>query len=63
MKTKLRTRATTPPKPLKTETIRLRVTPEDKQALTKFAESKGLDLSVWLRQLAFRESGILPEAK
>jgi len=34
-----------------------------KQALVEAAAREGLELSAWLRQLALRAAGILPEAK
>lgn len=50
-------------KPLKDDVVRMRISAEQKQALTKAAEREGLELSVWLRQLALRAAGILPEPK
>ena len=50
-------------KSLKNELIQIRVSADQKQALKDFAEREGLDLSSWLRRLAFREAGMLPQAK
>jgi len=50
-------------KPLKDEVVRMRVSAKDKKALTEAANRAGLDLSAWLRQLALREAGVLPEPK
>jgi hypothetical protein len=50
-------------KPLKDDVVRMRVSGEDKKALTEAANRVGLELSVWLRQLAFREAGLLPGSK
>jgi len=41
----------------------MRVSAEQKQALTKAAEREGLELSAWLRQVGLRVAGALPEAK
>jgi len=51
----------TPPraKPIKDEVIRMRISAEQKAALTAAAERDGLDLSVWLRQVALRAAGVL----
>jgi hypothetical protein len=51
------------PKALKDDVVRMRISAQQKQALTKAAEREGLELSVWLRQLALRAAGALPEAK
>jgi uncharacterized protein (DUF1778 family) len=50
-------------KPLKDDVVRMRVSGEQKQALTAAAEREGLELSAWLRQLALRAAGALPEPK
>lgn len=47
----------------KDEMVRMRVSLEQKQALEDKAQSEGLDLSAWLRQLALKAAGVLPEAK
>jgi len=49
-----------PAKALKDDVIRMRVTREQKRALTEAADRAGLELSAWLRQLALREAGALP---
>jgi uncharacterized protein (DUF1778 family) len=49
--------------PLKDEVVRMRVSAEQKEALTEAAKQEGLDLSVWLRQLALRAAHALPESK
>jgi uncharacterized protein (DUF1778 family) len=48
-------------KPLKGDVVRMRVTVEQKRALTSAAERSGLELSAWLRQLALRAAGALPD--
>jgi uncharacterized protein (DUF1778 family) len=48
---------------LKNELIQIRVSADQKQALKDVAEGEGLDLSSWLRRVAFREAGMLPLAK
>jgi len=50
-------------KPRKDDVVRMRVSGEQKQALMAAAEREGLELSAWLRQLALRAAGVLPEAK
>jgi uncharacterized protein (DUF1778 family) len=47
----------------KDDVIRLRVTAEQKRAITDAAEREGLELSAWLRQLALRAAGALPGRK
>jgi uncharacterized protein (DUF1778 family) len=51
------------PKPLKDDVVRMRISATQKQALTEAAERDGLELSAWLRQLALRAAGVLPEPK
>jgi uncharacterized protein (DUF1778 family) len=63
VKTKKKTRPAPAAKPLKDDVVRMRVSAEQKQALAGAAEREGLELSVWLRQLALRAAGALPEAK
>lgn len=46
----------------KEEMLRIRVTDEQKQALTNAAQRAGLDVSNWIRSLALREAGALPKA-
>jgi len=50
-------------KPLKDDVVRMRISAPQKQALSEAAERDGLDLSVWLRQVALRAAGVIPEAK
>lgn len=50
-----------PPKVLKGDVVRMRVTAEQKWALENAANRAGLELSAWLRQLALRAAGALPE--
>jgi uncharacterized protein (DUF1778 family) len=50
-----------PPKALKDDVVRMRVTIEQKRALENAATRAGLELSAWLRQLALRAAGALPE--
>lgn len=45
----------------KDDVVRMRVTIEQKQALTAAAAKDGLELSAWLRQLALRAAGVLPQ--
>lgn len=47
----------------KDDTVRMRVTAEQKQTLTDAAARDGLELSQWLRQLALRAAGALREPK
>lgn len=47
----------------KDDVVRMRVTEEQKKALTDAAERQGLELSAWLRQLALRAAGALPAQK
>ncbi len=63
VKSKKRTRQVTATKALKSDVIRIRVTAEQKKALTDAAEREALELSAWLRQLGLRAAGVLPEAK
>ena len=46
----------------KDDVVRMRVTVEQKAALMAAAEREGLELSAWLRQLALRAAGVLPES-
>jgi len=50
-------------KPLKDAVVRMRIPASQKQALTDAAKREGLELSAWLRQLALRAAGVLPESK
>jgi len=50
-------------RPLKNDVVRMRISAGQKQALAAAAERDGLELSAWLRQLALRAAGVLPEAK
>lgn len=50
-------------KPLKGDVIRMRVTSEQKAAIMAAAERDGLELSQWLRQLALRAAGAIPESR
>ncbi|HSY98500.1 MAG TPA: hypothetical protein VK788_03310 [Terriglobales bacterium] len=43
--------------------MRMRISTTQKRALTAAAERDGLELSAWLRQLALRAAGVLPESK
>jgi hypothetical protein len=52
-----------PAKELKDDVVRMRVSVEEKQELTAAARRDGLQLSAWLRQLALRAAGVLPESK
>ena len=55
--------ATGTTKPIKNEVVRMRIAAEQKQALAETAAREGLDLSTWLRRLALREAGLLPESE
>jgi len=46
---------------LKGDVVRMRVTSEQKRALEGAAQRAGLELSAWLRQLALRAAGALPD--
>jgi len=61
VKTGRKPRAAPVTKPLKDDVVRMRISAQQKQALTAGAEREGLELSVWLRQLALRAAGVLPE--
>jgi hypothetical protein len=50
-------------KPVKNDVVRMRISATQKQALAQAAERDGLELSAWLRQLALRAAGVLPESK
>jgi uncharacterized protein (DUF1778 family) len=63
MKKGRRTARASTGKTLKDTTIRLRVSAEDKEVIMKAAKRDGLELSAWLRRLALKEAGALPEAK
>jgi uncharacterized protein (DUF1778 family) len=52
-----------PPRPVKDEMIRFRITSEEKAGLDAAAAKVGLDLSSWIRQLALRAAGLLPRAQ
>lgn len=49
-----------PEKTTKDDVVRMRVTVEQKAAMTEAAQRDGLELSAWLRQLALRAAGALP---
>jgi uncharacterized protein (DUF1778 family) len=51
------------PPTTKDDVIRMRVTSEQKAAIIAAAEREGLELSQWLRQLALRAAGVIPEVK
>ena len=48
-------------KPVKGDVVRMRVTFDQKSAIMAAAERDGLEVSAWLRQLALRAAGVLPE--
>jgi len=60
-KTKRR-RARPDEKVVKDDVVRMRVSAEQKRALMDAASKEGLELSAWLRRLALREAGMLPES-
>lgn len=41
----------------KEESVRIRLTDEQKETLTKAATRAGLDVSGWIRSIALREAG------
>jgi len=45
----------------KGDVIRMRVTADQKDAITSAASRDGLEVSQWLRQLALRAAGALPD--
>jgi len=49
-------------KSLKDEVVRMRIPAAQKDALVAAAEREGLDLSTWLRRLALRAVGLLPDS-
>jgi uncharacterized protein (DUF1778 family) len=55
-------RTTKSPDKLKGDMVRVRVTAEQKRALTEAADRAGLDVSNWLRQLALRAAGVLSDS-
>ena len=48
-------------KPPKDDVVRMRIPAAHKRALEAAAAREGLELSTWLRQLALRAAGVLPE--
>jgi len=50
-------------KSLKDEMVRFRVSAEQKQAFEEAAKRDGLDVSAWIRRVALKEAGALPEAR
>ena len=54
--------AAAPAKAVKDDVVRMRITAEQKRALIEAAAREGLELSAWLRQVAFRAAGLLPSA-
>lgn len=63
MKTTHRTRSTKAPQKLvKDDVVRMRISAEQKKALLEAAARDGLELSAWLRQLALRAAGLIPQA-
>ena len=50
-------------KAAKNDVIRLRVTTDQKRALTAAAIREGLELSDWLRQLCLRAAEAVPDQK
>ena len=47
----------------KEETLRIRVTADQKRAVVRAATAAGLDVSTWLRILALRAVGLLESEK
>lgn len=56
-------RSANPEKARKNEIVRFRVTAEQKHAFGDAAAREGLEVSAWLRQLALKASGQLPESR
>lgn len=50
-------------RPRKDDVVRMRIPKAQKDALNRAAQNQGLELSAWLRQLALRAAGVLPEGK
>ena len=48
---------------VKDDVVRMRVSAEQKAAFVAAAGREGLDLSQWLRILALRATGLLPQAQ
>lgn len=46
----------------KDDVIRFRCTAKEKEVLESAAESEGLSLSAWLRQIVLRQAGLLPKS-
>lgn len=49
--------------PTKDDVVKFRASAEEKQALEGAAKRNGLKLSAWLRRVALKEAGLLPEAE
>lgn len=60
-KPKLKGKVKAPGRVRKEDVVRFRVTDQQKRALVAAAEKEGLDVSAWLRQLALRAAGALPD--
>lgn len=56
-------KAQSAPKGTKDDVVRMRVSAEHKAAFVAAAEREGLELSQWLRRLALRGAGLLPDAQ
>lgn len=56
-------RKKTAAKSLKDDMVRFRVSTKQKQAFEEAAKRDGLDVSAWIRRVALKEAGALPEAK
>jgi uncharacterized protein (DUF1778 family) len=50
-------------KMVKDDVVRMRVSAEQKSAFVAAAQREGLELSQWLRILALRATGLLPQAQ
>lgn len=62
-KIKRSARSASASRPTKDAVVRMRISTAQKRALATAAARDGLELSAWLRQLALRAAGVLPEAK
>ena len=52
-----------PAKALKDDVVRMRVSVDQKRVIEEAAARDGLEVSSWLRRLALRAAGVLPDSK
>ena len=55
-------RRRSPPK-LKEESLRIRISAEEKRVMVAAADREGLTLSAWMRRTALQAAGFLPRAR